>query len=93
MKKPRNEFHEAAIKGSISADLAYAKAHADAYKKNFEKWDLIGNVNAPEAWGNWSVPVEFRQFETWEDHLDYIENYLNESYAYLLEYYKPATAE
>ncbi len=82
-----------AIMGSIANDLAYAKAHADAYKKNFEKWDLIGNVDAPEAWGNWSVPVEFREFETWEEHLVYIENYLNASYAYLLEHYKPATAE
>lgn len=83
----------ASIRAAIAENLAYARAHADAYKKNFEKWDLIGNVNAPEAWGNWSVPKEFREFETWEEHLEYIENYLEESLTYLLSYYPAPQAE
>ncbi len=83
--------NEATIRATIAENLAYARAHADAYKKNFDRWDLIGNVNAPKAWGNWSVPEMFRNFATWEEHLDYIENYLNESLAYLLVAY-PAPA-
>ena len=85
--------NEANIKASIANDLAYARAHADAYKKNFEKWNLIGNVNASQASGNWSVPEQFRKYATWEEHLAYIENYLNESYAYLKIAYPAPTAE
>lgn len=85
--------NEAAIKKSIANDLAYARAHKEAYEKNFTKWNLIGNVGASQASGNWSVPEEFRKYATWEDHLNYIENYLNESYAYLKIAYPAPTAE
>ncbi|MBO5379493.1 MAG: CotH kinase family protein [Clostridia bacterium] len=85
--------NEKGIKDSIAYDLAYARAHKEAYEKNFTKWNLIGNVNASQASGNWSVPEQFRKYATWEEHLAYIENYLNESYAYLLTYYAPEKAE
>ena len=85
--------NEANIKASIANDLAYARAHADAYKKNFTKWNLIGNVGASQASGNWSVPEQFRKYATWEEHLEYIVNYLNESYAYLKIAYPAPTAE
>ncbi len=85
--------NEAAIKASIASDLEYARAHKDAYEKNFEKWNLIGNTSASDKMGGWSVPAQFKAYATWEEHLDYIENYLNESYAYLLKHYGPTTAE
>ena len=85
--------NEANIKASIAKDLEYARAHKEAYEKNFTKWNLIGNVNASQASGNWSVPEQFRKYTTWEEHLVYIEKYLNDSYAYLLTYYAPKTAE
>lgn len=81
------------LRASIAADLAYARAHADAYKKNFEKWNLIGNTSASEAMGAWSVPADFKAFETWEEHLDYIANYLEESLTYLISVYPAPAAE
>ncbi len=83
-----------ALRASIKADLAYARAHAEAYKKNFEKWDLIGNTSATQAMGSWSVPNEFKSFEEWEDHLNYIEAYLEASLQNLLSVYPaPAVSE
>ncbi len=85
--------NEAKIMASIASDLKYAKDHADAYKKNFEKWNLINNPSATDKMGGWSVPSDFKNFDTWEEHLAYIENYLNESYAYLKIAYPAPTAE
>lgn len=83
-----------ALRASIAADLEYARAHAEAYKKNFEKWNLIGNTSATEKMGAWSVPNEFKSFEEWEDHLDYIKGYLEASLQNLLSVYPaPAVSE
>lgn len=81
------------IRASIAADLKYAKDHMAAYEKNFEKWDLIGNTGASEKMGAWSVPAEFKAFDEWVDHLDYIEDYLEASLTYLLEKYPAPVAE
>lgn len=83
-----------ALRASIKADLAYARAHEAAYEKNFEVWKLIGNTGASEKMGAWSVPTEFKQMTDWNDHLDYIEAYLEASLQYLLETYPaPAVSE
>ena len=82
------------IMGSITKSLTYAREHEAAYEKNFTKWNLIGNTGATEKMGAWSVPYEFKQFADWNDHLDYIENYLEESYANLMATYPvPTVAE
>ena len=82
-----------ALRASIANDIAYAKAHGEAYKKNFDVWNLIGNTTAKDNIGGWSVPAEFKAFATWEEHLDYIANYLEESLDYLITYYPAPSAE
>ncbi len=84
----------AALRASIAADLEYARAHEAAYEKNFTKWDLIGNTSATQAMGSWSVPTEFKQMTDWNDHLNYIEAYLEASLQNLLSVYPaPAVSE
>ena len=77
--------NEASLRASIANDLAYARAHADAYKKNFEAWDIMGK----QTWSNPSYLVEIT---SWEKHLTYVENYLNESLAFLIETYPAPTS-
>lgn len=72
--------NEQAIRESIAADIQYARAHADAYKKNFEEWKVMGKLV-------WSNPTELINITTWEEHLVYIENYLDESMDFLIETY------
>lgn len=86
--------NETTIRTTIAKNLEYAIAHKAAYEKNFTKWNLIGNSEATENMGNWSVPSEFIAFTSWKAHIDYIKNYLNESLAYLIEAYPaPSTIE
>ena len=84
----------AALRQSIADTLAYARAHEAAYEKNFEVWNLIGNTGASEKMGAWSVPTEFKQMTDWNDHLNYIETYLEASLQNLLKVYPaPAVSE
>ncbi|MBQ8146594.1 MAG: CotH kinase family protein [Clostridia bacterium] len=83
----------ATLRASVADSLAYAREHADAYEKNFEVWNLIGNTSATEAMGAWSVPAEFKAFATWEEHLTYIENYLEASLTHLINTYPAPAAE
>ena len=82
-----------AIRETIKANLDYARAHKDAYEKNFTKWNLIGNTSASNQMGAWSVPELFKSYTTWEEHLVYIEDYLEASLTYLLEVYPAPSAE
>lgn len=75
-----------AIEAKIDEILAYARAHSDAYKKNFEKWDVIG-INT------WTNPSYIVAIKTWEGHLDYIEDYLEKSLSALEVTYPPPKAE
>ena len=77
--------NEASLRASIAADIAYAEAHADAYKKNFEEWKIMGKQT-------WSNPTYLVSIKTWEEHLDYIDNYLNESLDYLIQVYPAPSA-
>ena len=77
--------NEASLRASIANDLAYARAHADAYKKNFEAWDIMGKQT-------WSNPSYLVAITSWEKHLVYVENYLNESLAFLIETYPAPTS-
>ncbi len=77
--------NEATLRASIANDLAYARTHADAYKKNFEAWDIMGKQT-------WSNPSYLVAITSWEEHLVYVENYLNESLAFLIETYPAPTS-
>lgn len=81
------------LRKSIADTLKYAREHEAAYEKNFTKWNLIGNTGASEKMGAWSVPTEFKQFADWNDHLDYIETYLEASLAYLEATYPAPVVE
>ena len=81
------------LRASIASSLAYVRSHIAAYKKNFEKWNLIGNTSVSDALGGWSVPAQFKAYTTYEEHLNYIENYLEASLTYLLTVYPAPTAE
>lgn len=64
------------IRATIKKEIEYALAHSDAYKKNFEKWDILGKQT-------WSNPSYLVKITTWEEHIEYVENYLEESLKYL----------
>ncbi len=64
------------IRATIKKEIEYALAHSEAYKKNFEKWDILGKQT-------WSNPSYLVKITTWEEHIEYVENYLEESLKYL----------
>ena len=66
----------------IDEIMTYARAHADAYKANFEKWDVIGK-------NTWTNPSYITAIKTWEEHLEYVEDYLEKSYEALEVAYPP----
>ena len=68
------------ILDSLDENYNYVYAHAEAYKKNFEKWKVLG-VNT------WTNPSYIVAIDTWEGQVDYTRTYLQESLAYLIEYY------
>ena len=84
----------ATLRASVANSLAYARTHADAYKKNFTVWnEILGNTSASDAAGAWSVPTYLRELETWEEHLAYIETYLEASLTHLINTYPAPSAE
>lgn len=68
------------ILDSLDENYNYVYAHAEAYKKNFEKWKVLG-VNT------WTNPSYIVAIDTWKGQVDYTRTYLQESLAYLIEYY------
>lgn len=68
------------IRETLARKYDYIYAHADAYKKNFEKWDVIGK-------NTWTNPPYIVEIETWEEHVEYTRQYLENSLSYLIEYY------
>ena len=64
------------IRATIKKEIEYALAHSEAYKKNFEKWNILGKQT-------WSNPSYLVKITTWEEHIEYVENYLEESLQYL----------
>ncbi len=73
-------YYSGTILDTLERKYDYIYAHADAYKKNFEKWDVIG-INT------WTNPDYIVAIKTWEDHVEYTRQYLIDSLNYLLEYY------
>ena len=68
------------IRATIERKLEYIYAHSDAYKKNFEKWDILGKQT-------WSNPEYLVKITTWEEHVEYVRSYLEKSLQYLEYYY------
>lgn len=84
--------NEETLKGSVADTIAYARAHKDAYEKNFTVWtNLLGNEKASDRQGAWSVPTYLRKLQTWEEQLVYIENYLDKAYEFLKTTYPVPT--
>ena len=75
-----------AVFAEIAEIMAYARAHNEAYKQNFEKWDVIGK-------NTWTNPSYITAIKTWEGHLEYIEDYLEKSYEALEIAYPPPNGE
>lgn len=76
--------NKSAVFEKIDAITTYARAHDDAYKANFEKWDVIGK-------NTWTNPPYITAIKTWEGQLEYVEDYLEKSYAALEAEYPPPT--
>lgn len=60
------------IRDTLARKYEEILLHADAYKKNFERWDVLGKQV-------WSSPHYLIEIKTWEEHIEYIKNYLEES--------------
>ena len=73
-------YYKTVIEETISRKLDYAYEHADAYKKNFEKWDVLGK-------NTWTNPSYIVKIDTWEGQVEYVREYLKNSLDYLIEYY------
>lgn len=73
---------EPVIKRALDECYSYAYAHADAYKKNFETWRVMG-INT------WTNPSYIVEITTWEGQVEYTREYLLDSLAYLIKYYQP----
>jgi hypothetical protein len=73
-------YYKGVILETLERKYEYIYAHADAYKKNFEKWDVIGK-------NTWTNPPYIVKIKTWEEHVEYTKQYLNASLSYLVEYY------
>lgn len=63
-------------------DTYYNEAilYNDAFEKNFDKWKIMGVKTEVE-------PAELTSITSWENHLLYLKNWLNESMDYLLTIY------
>lgn len=70
------EDNASIIRATLEKEFEYVLAHADAYKKNFEKWDILGKQT-------WSNPEYLIKIITWEAHVEYVRNYLEQSLEYL----------
>ena len=68
------------IETTISEIVEEAKQKKDSYQRNFERWEILGHLN-------WPNPPEIAALKTWEEQVDFVVNYLKESYAFLLETY------
>lgn len=73
-------YYKGVILETLERKYEYIYAHADAYKKNFEKWDVIGK-------NTWTNPPYIVKIKTWEEHVEYTKQYLDASLSYLVEYY------
>jgi hypothetical protein len=50
----------------------------------FEKWDVIGK-------NTWTNPPYIVKIQSWNEHIEYIQNYLTQSLEYLEQVYPPPT--
>lgn len=72
--------YEEAIRQIINDCFDYAYSKEDAFKKNFEKWDILDIY----VWPN---PQYIVDLKTWEAQVEYARDYLNKSLDFLLKTY------
>ena len=70
--------YEQQIKLTLEECYSYAYSMGDSIKLNFEKWDY-----AEETWN----PSYILALESWEEQVEFVEDFLENSYAFLLETY------
>ena len=73
-------YYKPIITQTLSKKYDYIYEHAEAYKKNFEKWDVLGK-------NTWTNPSYIVDLKTWEEQVEYTRSYLYESLEYLIKYY------
>ena len=59
------------IDNVISDCYKFAINHRNAFERNFERWDILGVSS------NNFTPEEIYSLETWEEHVDYLMNWLS----------------
>lgn len=60
--------------------IAIVKGQKDSFDRNFEHWSVMGE-------GLWPTPPELVEIETWEGQVDFLDRWLDDSLAYMMEQY------
>ena len=68
------------IQATLAGCYAYIDACAPSIERNFERWDLLGE------WV-WPNPDELIKMQTWQEHFDFVKDYLEKSLAFMCEQY------
>ena len=68
------------IKDTICTDREYVLAHKTDFERNFDRWSTLGTFTG-------SNPLEFLVMNTWEEHIEYLCNWLDASLDYMVSVY------
>ena len=68
------------IQATLEGCYAYIDACVPSIKRNFERWDIIGE------W-IWPNPDELIEMQTWEEHYEFVKSYIEKSLAFMCEQY------
>ncbi len=68
------------IKATLAGCYAYIDACAPSIERNFERWRIIG------TWV-WPNPDELINMQSWQEHFDFVKNYLEKSLDFMCEQY------
>jgi len=68
------------LRNTIDGCEDYLRGYADDFRRNFERWPTMGSLVA-------SNPEEFLFMRTWDDHLTFVVNWLEDSLDNLIEEY------
>lgn len=68
------------IQATLAGCYAYIDACVPSIERNFERWRIIG------AWV-WPNPDELIHMQSWQEHYEYVKDYLSKSLAYMCEQY------
>ena len=72
--------HADTIRATISSCCEYVESCKGAFDRNFEKWDNLGGYIYPN-------PSELNKLQTWWEHIEFNQNWLERSLTYMLTQY------